>query len=271
MKQGLFSSESAMWRVNRENFVLIGGAAAAILQVAHPAVAMGVAARSNFRNDMTGRLRRTLEAVYTIAFGTAEDAAFVEQRVRAAHERVRGDHPEPYSAMDPAALMWVLATLVSTSVEMHLRYGSPLTRDDREAFYTDMRVFGRCFGLDPSYGPRSWGEFEDYYRGMIDGPLLGSHPLCAEVACSIVIPQTPSYLRLLSPWLAPLACEYVPEPVRSRLRLPSRRWHGPAVRAFEGGIRLLHPLLPSILRHAPAYRKALARISVEQRVAPREQ
>lgn len=41
MKQGLFSSESAMWRVNRENFVLIGGAAAAILQVAHPAVAMG--------------------------------------------------------------------------------------------------------------------------------------------------------------------------------------------------------------------------------------
>lgn len=260
MKQGLFPRESAMWRVNRENFVLIGGAAAAILQVAHPAVAMGVGARSNFRKDMTGRLRRTLEAVYTIAFGTVEEAEYVERRVRMAHERVQGDHPEPYSAMDPSALMWVLATLISTSVEMHLRYGSPLTRRDQEAFYSDMRVFGKCFGLDPEYGPRSWAEFEVYYGEMINGPLLGSHPLCAEVACSIVLPESPSYLRMLSPWLAPLACEYVPEPVRSRLRLPSRRWHRPAVRALEGSVRLLLPLLPFPLRHAPAYRKALARI-----------
>ena len=68
-----FSPDSMMWKINREQVVLLGGASAAVLQVAHPQVAMGVAAHSKFRSDSTGRLRRTLDSVYTVAFGTAEE------------------------------------------------------------------------------------------------------------------------------------------------------------------------------------------------------
>lgn len=94
MNDGLFPPDSAMWRLNREHFVLLGGSSAAILQAAHPMVAMGVAAHSKFRDDGLGRLRRTLEAVYVIAFGTKEEVEQVTRNVRAAHARVEGDAPQ---------------------------------------------------------------------------------------------------------------------------------------------------------------------------------
>lgn len=256
MSRGWYGPDSAMWRINRERFVLIGGPAAAILQAAHPMVAFGVAAHSRFRDNIFERLNRTLEAVYTVAFGTPEEVRRMEARVRAMHERVAGSHPAPYSALDPDALLWVLATLIVTSTEMHRRYATPLGPDELERFFVDMRRFGRCFGLDDAHGPQTWPEFSEYYSAMIAGRLLGSHPLCAEVANAIVSPPRPLAARLLSPFVAPLACEYVPEPVRSRLRLPARRWHGPAVRGFERVTRAMLPLVPGFLRHAPAYTAA---------------
>jgi|688.fasta_scaffold196900_2 uncharacterized protein (DUF2236 family) len=262
MSRGVFAPDSAMWRINRERFVLIGGPAAAILQAAHPSVAFGVAEHSSFRDDIFRRLNRTLEAVYTVAFGTRAEVERLEARVRAIHEQVAGTHPAPYSALDPDALLWVLATLIVTSTEMHRRYAKPLAPDELERFFADMRTFGRCFGLEASHGPQTWPAFAEYYAAMIAGPLLGSHPLCAEVANAIVSPARPFSAWLLAPAVAPLACEYVPEPVRSRLRLPTRRWHAPAVRGFERTARAVLPLVPGVLRHAPAYTAARRDMSV---------
>ncbi len=256
MNDGLFPPDSAMWRMNREHFVLLGGASAAILQAAHPMVAMGVAAHSEFRDDVIGRLRRTLDAVYVIAFGTKEEVAEVTRSVRSAHARVKGDAPQRYSAMDPDAQMWVLATLIATTVEMHRRCAALPARDELDRFYADMRLFGRSFGLDAAVGPQTWDEFSAYYDAMLSGPLLGSHPLCAEVAHSIIHPRRPLALRLLAPALLPFACEYVPEPIRTRLHLPWRGWHRGATHLFERCIALLLPILPGFVRYAPAYRRS---------------
>lgn len=259
MSRGVFGSESAMWRINKERFVLIGGPAAAILQAAHPTVAFGVAAHSRFRDDILDRLGRTLAAVYTVAFGTREEVRCMAGRVRAVHEQVAGSEPGPYSALEPDALLWVLATLVVTSTEMHRRYAAPLTVDELDRFLTDMRRFGEWFGLDPAHGPQTWDEFRRYYEGMLDGPLLGSHPLCAEVANAVVWPRRPLAARMLAPLVAPLACTYVPEPLRSRLRLPTRSWHAAVVRGFERAGRVAVRVAPEALRCAPAYLAARAR------------
>jgi uncharacterized protein (DUF2236 family) len=82
-----FGPDSMMWRINREQVVLLAGPAAAVLQVAHPQVAMGVAAHSKFRTDSIGRLNRTLEAVYFVAFGTSEEVERVRDGVARAHPR----------------------------------------------------------------------------------------------------------------------------------------------------------------------------------------
>lgn len=259
MSDGLFPSGSAMWRFNREHFVLFGGSAAAILQVAHPVVAMGVAAHSEFRDDALGRLRRTLDAVYVIAFGTKEDVEQMMKKVRDIHARVKGDAPQKYSAMDPDAQMWVLATLIATTVEMHRRYDEPPCRPELDEFYADMRVFGRYFGLDSTFGPQTWDEFSTYYTAMLTGSLLGSHPLCAEVANAIIQPRHPLALRMVAPLLTPLACDYVPEPIRTRLQLPWRKWHPSATHVIERFLSFSLPILPDFVRYASAYRRAIAR------------
>lgn len=246
-----------MWRISREHVLLLGGAAAAILQVAHPVVALGVAEHSDFRNDTLGRLRRTLDAVYTIAFAPRREVEEMVHRVRVRHARVRGDSPRRYSAFSPEAQMWVLATLVQLSVEMFGRFVGPLTADDRLAYYREMRVFGRCFGLPEDFGPQTWSEFCAYYRDMLDGDLLGSLPVSRELAWHVAHPAKPAALRLLWPLSGALAREFLPSPVRDKLGLPSTpasRFTAAMVQAVLPG---LLPGLPPGVRFAPRYLQAL--------------
>src|SRR6266536_6064854 len=88
--RGLFGPGSEVWRIGRERVLLAGGAAALLLQVAHPLVAAGVAEHSDFPEKAFTRLRSTLDATLRITFGDREQAERAAARVRAAHARVRG-------------------------------------------------------------------------------------------------------------------------------------------------------------------------------------
>jgi uncharacterized protein (DUF2236 family) len=246
-----------MWRVTRERVLLLGGPAAAILQIAHPAVALGVANHSDFRADTLGRLRRTLDAVYTITFSPRAEVEAMAARVQAAHLPVRGESPRRYSAFSPDAQMWVLATLIQLSVEMFERFVSPLSLADREDFLQGMRDFGVWFGLPRSFGPQNWKDFSGYYQNMIDGDLLGSLPVSAELARHIVYPRQPLTLRTLWPLSSVTAREFLPSPVREKLDLPRTTFSRLAVASLDA---VLPPLLPALsprLRFAPQYLRAV--------------
>src|SRR5207253_8681246 len=66
---GLLPRDSVARRIDRESFVLLGGTAALLMQVAHPLVAAGVAAHSDFQRDPLGRLMRTLDITLASVFG----------------------------------------------------------------------------------------------------------------------------------------------------------------------------------------------------------
>ena len=249
---------SITWRVTREQVLLLGGPAAAILQIAHPAVALGVANHSDFRADTLGRLRRTLEAVYTITFSPKAEIEAMAARVHAAHLRVRGEKPQHYSAFSPEAQMWVLATLIQLSVEMFERFISPLTSTEREEFLRGMRAFGGWFGLLESYGPQGWAEFSAYYENMLTGGLLGSLPLSAELARHIVYPRRPITLRPLWPLASFAAREFLPSPLREKLGLPRTTFSRLAAASLDAGLPRLLPALPPTLRFAPQYLRAIA-------------
>ncbi len=251
-----FSPDSMMWKINREQVVLLGGASAAVLQVAHPQVAMGVAAHSKFRSDSTGRLRRTLDSVYTVAFGTAEEVERVRTAVARAHGPVQGKSPARYSAFDPDAQLWVLATLIMASTAMFRRFVGPLTEAELNQFLEENARFGEVFGLNSALLPKTWPDFEQYWHGMIDGPLLGSHPLCGEVARAVVCPDAPWTMRALSPVFQALTLEYLPAPLRERLGFqnpwkPSRLWN-----LLDGTLPSLLRIAPPSLRYAPHYLRA---------------
>ncbi len=253
---GVFPADSLIRRVSREKVILLGGPAAAILQVAHPMIAAGVARHSRFRRDTLGRLHRTLDAVYTVAFGSADEAERLRDHVAAVHHPVRGHRPIAYDASHPEAQLWVLATLIAVGTEVFETLVEPLTPDEREAHYQDMRVFGEYFGLPRDFGPQSRSDFDAYYLRTLTSEQMGSLPLSAEVARAIVAPGAPWWFAFGARPTRQLVIETIPAPVRERLGFRSTSGGRLALGAMIGGLRRVVPFLPSAARHCWPYRQA---------------
>jgi uncharacterized protein (DUF2236 family) len=226
------------------------------LQVAHPQVARGVAAHSRFRTDTLGRLHRTLEAVYSVAFGTSEEIAAVRQRVARAHQPVKGPG---YNAFDPDAQLWVLATLIHGSVSMYQRFVGPLTPQELDQLLVENAFFGEVFGLNPSLLPTKWPEFIQSWNAMLHGDLLGSDPLCAQVANAVILPQAPFFMKMLSPIFRAMTVEYLPEPLRVRLAIAPGTCRRPVWGLLDALLPHLLPKLPDRLRFEKRYLLARTR------------
>jgi uncharacterized protein (DUF2236 family) len=252
----VFSSDSMIWKISRENVLLLGGPCAAILQVAHPEIAAGVAAHSRFRADTVGRLHRTLEAVFTVTFATREDAERMKKRVAAAHAGVRGTSPVPYSAQSPEAQLWVLGTLIITAQDLFSRLVRPLSDSDRTAHYRDMRVFGTYFGLPAEYGAQEFAPFRRWYETILNSGSLGTHPICKDVASAIVAPEHPLWFRAVTRPLRGLAIESVPSPVREALGYRSTAGTRLAMASTEALLRRALPIMPDSARFNREYPRA---------------
>ncbi len=262
----LFPPDSVTWRINGEAAVLLGGGRALLMQIAHPLVAAGVSAHSNFRTDPLGRLWRTLDLMLTITFADAVQAMRAVREIERVHARVHGvlaadvgpfPAGTPYDANDPELLLWVHATLVDTALLVYERFVAPLSRRERETYYEEAKVGARLFGIPATLVPRHWTDFERYMRAMIAGDRLTVGPMSKEIAASILNPPLPLGLRQVVQATNFVTIGLLP----SRLR---RRYHfswGPRrermLRALAAAPRRLLPFAPEIIRRLPHARHAL--------------
>ena len=259
-----------MWRVNRERCGLIYGPAAAVLQLAHPRIAQGVYDHSNFRSDTLGRLRRTLSGTNQIAFGRVSQARAVSEQVAARHRKVRGTvfsgvrGPRPYSAFEPDLLLWVLATLITAAINGYeLIYGElPIAR--KEAFYRDMCRFGTYFGVPESLSPMDWPTFQVYYTSMVEGELLGSHPICTELARAVLHPQDTVATAVLGRAIDFVVVETLPPKVRQRLGFESTISSRFRMQLARRVLPKIFPALPPRVRFYPEYLKAIDELRAPQ-------
>jgi uncharacterized protein (DUF2236 family) len=224
------------------------------MQVAHPLVAAGVARHSGYGDDPWRRLARTMAALYTIVFGTRQEADRTGALVRPVHARVRGRIPRrmgrfprgtPYAADDPELQRWVHATLVDTGIVLYDALVAPLDRAERDAFCADMRLVARIFGVPARVLPRDYAAFEDYLDGMLAGDDLCVTPAARNVASLVFRPPVPAPLR---PALAPfvrLSLALLPEELRDAYGISAPRL---AIAASSLTARRLVPMLPGPLR-----------------------
>lgn len=256
----IFDSRSAIWKITREHGILIYGPAAAILQIAHPQIAQGVAKYSSFRGDSWGRLVRTLSVVYTVTFGTRAEAEALKQRMIEMHRKIEvSDGGQTKNALDSELQFWVLATLIMASIEGYENIFGAICVEEKEEFYRDMKVFGEYFGLPPGYGPARFEEFEGYYQKMLTSDLLGSDPLCAQLAQDIARPRKPLWLALCLWPFGFIAVETLPDNLRGRLGIYSTLWTRFCWALTSKLLRLLIPVLPYKLRFCRRYRFSFAK------------
>src|SRR5262249_47031902 len=121
---GIFGPGSISWRVYRESAVFLGAGRAAPLQLAHPWVGAALTQHSRVLSDPIARFHNTFRVVFTMVFGTLEQALRASRHLHALHTRVKGALPEDagewrhgcsYEANEIAALRWVYATLIESA------------------------------------------------------------------------------------------------------------------------------------------------------------
>lgn len=163
---GILPAGSVARRMDRELFLILGGTAALLMQVAHPLVAAGVARHSSFARDPIARLRRTLNTTLAVVFGDRREAERALRRIDARHRSVSGIAVDgrPYDARDPELLLWVQATLVLTSLRLFELVAGPLPRHDREAYWDEAKPIAIALGIPASYLPRTVDDLVRYER-----------------------------------------------------------------------------------------------------------
>jgi uncharacterized protein (DUF2236 family) len=262
---GLFGPGSMAWHIDREVLVLGGGTCALLLQLAHPAVAAGVAQHSTFRDDPFARLRRTLTATLAVVFGTRAQADRAIRRINAIHGAVRGTIPESgaaYDARDPRLLLWVHATLVDTALRMFDRFVAPLSPDAAQAYHAEAREIAIRLGVPADAVPATLTELRAFMAGMVASGEVAVSPTALELSAAVRYPTAfpPRFV-----WdLAHLASDSVLHPdLRRQYRIPWSRGRAAGVERLAAASRSLLPLLPAGLRFVPQARTA------ERRAAPR--
>lgn len=179
--EGYFDEHSMLRRIHRERALALTGPRALLMQAAHPLAVTGLLAHTGALEDPYERLARTARTLGTIGFGTRAEADEATRRVRAMHRRVRGrlatavgPYPAgtPYRADDPELLLWVLFTLVDSSLVVYRKYVRSLSREEEAAYWEDYKVIGRLFGLRDRDLPPTVADLDAYRREMLEGDRL---------------------------------------------------------------------------------------------------
>src|SRR5258705_1655508 len=97
-RAGIFGPSSISWKVNRESALFLGAGRAALLQLAHPWVAVALDQHSNVRANPLGRFHNTFRVVFTMIFGTLEQALAASSYLYQLHTRIQGQIPESVAA-----------------------------------------------------------------------------------------------------------------------------------------------------------------------------
>ena len=248
VSSGLYSEDSITRRVNRENVLMLGGARALLMQLAHPSVAAGVDEHSDFRHRPVYRLRRTIRLTMAIVFGDRETALAAARAVNQAHATVRG---RGYHAMDPDLLLWVHATLVDSALLTYETFVRPLPAREREDFFQESKLYGTMLGIPEDRFPKRLRDFHAYVERMVADGTVRVGPLALDLGRLVVRPRV---LRLPGPLFVPLeivTAGLLPPALREQYGLA---WNRPQQRLYKIALQTVPRIVavtPPVLRVWP--------------------
>ncbi len=265
--EGIFGPASLTWRIDREAVIFLGAGRALLLQLAHPWVAAAIAEHSKTFADPIGRFHRTFDVVFTMVFGSLDQALAAARRLHRRHAGIEGRLPEAigpfdrgslYRANEAVALRWVHATLVETALVAHDLVLPALTVEERERYWAESRLFGALFGLAPADLPADWASFAAYNETMARSDILSVSSAARDIAAQIFF-RAPPWLRPPR-WYRALTMAMLPERLRRGFGFAFDEHEDKAAERALAWIRRVYPVMPSRLRTVGPYQEAQARL-----------
>jgi uncharacterized protein (DUF2236 family) len=266
-KTGIFGPYSVSWKVNRESALFLGAGRAALLQLAHPWIAAALDQHSNLRTDPLARFHDTFRVVFTMIFGTLDQALAASRYLYHLHSRVQGELTESvaayaqgsgYQANQVGALLWVYATLIDSALLAYESVLPPLSKSEREAYYAESKTMASLFGIPPTALPVNWPAFEAYVRTMLASDLLGVNALARELAQRLLHGRG-SWVPVPH-WYRALTAASMPECLRADFSLKYGEGEKLAAAKAQGWLPRIYLRLPKALRFVGPYQEAQSRL-----------
>jgi uncharacterized protein (DUF2236 family) len=131
-----------------------------------------------------------MTALYTIVFGTREQAERIGAITCAAHGRVRGrrGRRDAYTADDPGLMLWVHSTLVDTRLAMYETYVGRVEPATAEEFYEQMKVVATVFGVPRDVHPPTLAGFRSYQQSLLESGEVRVSADARAVAAAVLSP-----------------------------------------------------------------------------------
>ncbi|MFP5276222.1 MAG: oxygenase MpaB family protein [Acidobacteriota bacterium] len=267
-RAGLFGPGSASWFVNRESAVFLGAGRAALLQLAHPWVARALEDHSSVMQRPIARFHNTFRIVYTMIFGSLEQAQAVARHLYRLHTTIQGELKENvagwprgthYQANEVAALRWVFATLVeSAELAWSCALGA-MPAPLREQYYADSKILASLFGLRQEDLPADWSAFAAYNREMHNSDQLGVSELARRMGQGL-LRGAGSWIPIPR-WYRALTTEWLPPRFREEFGLASSQNDHRAVQSASRRIPRWYAKLPAAVRYVGPWHEAQARLT----------
>ncbi len=254
---GIMGPDSLTWRLHSEQWLILGGARAFLMQAAHPKVAQGALDHSAYAEDPFGRVYRTVGAMSVLLVGTTREVNAMARNINRIHLSVKGTikdaaagaHPvgEAYDAMDPDALLWVHVAFVESMLSAYQSFVGPLTDAEREQYWQESLRYAHRLGLTDAMLPKSYPAVQAYVREAIASGEVAVGPGARTVAQTILYPPLPWYRQRMWGLVRLITGGQMPPEIWRGYGL---RWtwaHTLAFRLVAGTLRLLRWAFPGSL------------------------
>ena len=255
------------WRMNREAILFLAAGRALLLQLAHPWVAAAVAEHSKALTDPVARFHRTFKVVFTMVFGTIDQAFAAARSLHRRHESITGLLPQAagpfeagstYRANNISALRWVYATLSDSALVAHDLVLGGVDPAERVRLYSESQLFAAMFGIPAHLLPADYTGLSAYVQAMCDSDILTVTAAARHIATQIFAPS-----RI---WRVPrtymtLTAGMLPERLRREFALPYDDAERRRSERALAVVRRVYRLLPDQLRYVGPYHEAKQRLA----------
>jgi uncharacterized protein (DUF2236 family) len=264
---GIFGPSFVSWKVNRESALFLGAGRAALLQLAHPWVATALDQHSSLLNDPLARFHNTFRVVFTMIFGTLDQALAASRHLYHLHMRIQGELPESiaayargshYAANELNALVWVYATLIESALLAYETVLPPLSNGERDSYYAESKTLAALFGIPLEALPPDWPQFESWMRAMLASDALGVNALSRAMAHSI-LRGSGSWVPVPD-WYRALTAASMPERFRGEFSLVYGEREERAAAKARSWLQQIYKHLPAALRFVGPYQEAQSRL-----------
>jgi uncharacterized protein (DUF2236 family) len=265
--EGVFGAESVTWRINRESALFLGAGRAALLQLAHPWVVAALDEHSSVLDKPIARFHNTFRIVFTMIFGTSDQAFRAARSLYQLHTQITGNMPAAvagyakgsrYEALQIPALVWVFATLIESAVIAYECVMPPLSAEEREAYYSDQKILAGLFGIPGNSLPADWAGFEAYVGEMFASEALSVNERARHMAHRIMT-GAGSWIHVPR-WYQALTAEWMPPRFREEFGLAFGRAEQDAAQRAHAWLPRVYAKLPDGLRYVGPYQEAQARL-----------